>query len=95
MNYTFNDVPTALNIMQEQLTMLTESISNNTPHDDILNSDQMRVLFGTDNDPLPLPTWRKWCREAKENGLPVHRQGKKLYGIRSELISWIASKPRK
>ncbi len=87
--FTFEDLPNILGTLSlrvENIERLLKEIKNKPSEPE--NADLMTIIEASKLIKLSVPTlYSKVCR----NEIPVHKQGKRLYFLRSELLDWIKS----
>jgi len=88
--FVFEDLPNILGTLMmrmESIERMVREIRDNRPPEDF-DSGLMTILEASKLVNLSVATiYSKVCR----NEIPVNKQGKKLYFLRSELLEWIKS----
>ena len=91
--FSLEELPTAVGMLHNKVDEVAAAIKEKPALDDLLNSNQIRVFFGSEDEPLPEATLRLWTRKSPETGFPVRRIGKRVFALRSDLITWVGSHP--
>lgn len=87
--FTFEDLPGILGTLSlrvENIERLLKEIKNKAPEPE--DAGLMTIIEAAKLIKLSVPTiYSKVCR----NEIPVNKQGKRLYFLRSDLLDWIKS----
>jgi excisionase family DNA binding protein len=88
MNYTFEQLPQAVNKLHERLDGIEKLLRSNQSVELEFSSELLTIQQASTFLNLSVPTL--YSKVSKKE-IPVNKKGKRLYFSRSELLKWIHS----